>query len=150
MPAWIKVPRCWILVPVSLCPSAHPFNILHWNTCINWWFFKRVLWIVLRTYFCCQDRFIILNVNNVEEMYLWYLQYWWCSMNLLIIFLVAWHVSLPKSQHNLKNRILDVFMLNQHFIMQFTLKLNTFQNFAIEKLWKILVEANEGMSIGHV
>ena len=55
---------------------------------------------------------------------------------------------LSKISTNLKERILDIVMLYQHIIMQITIKLNSFQYFAMENMWKILEEANEGMSIG--
>ena len=54
---------------------------------------------------------------------------------------------LTKISTNLNNRILDIVMLYQHFILQITIKLNLLQYFALEKIWKILEEANEGMSI---
>ena len=55
---------------------------------------------------------------------------------------------LTKMSTKLKNRIHDIVMLYQHFIVQIPIKLNSFQYFVMEKLWKIVEEANEGMSIG--
>ena len=57
-------PGSWFLC-LSLCPSAHLFNMLHWNAWIKWWkdYFKEYH-EVLCTYFCCHDKFIILKYEQ--------------------------------------------------------------------------------------
>ena len=135
----------WILWPCvrSLIPSIHWLKCMH---IIMRRLLQRVLLIVLCTFFCCHDRF-------VEQKYEHCCEYVSAIPSISMMFseftdnisdgLTCFDT---KISTDLINRLLDIIMLHQQFIIQIIIKVNSFQYFTMAKTWNVLEEANEGMS----